>query len=77
MGAENLARNGIRSPYTPALSELLYRLSYRGPPSTSGTFKKFAILPVLHVGHRHRITRVENLYVETFFPVLLGRRSVV
>ena len=30
-GAENLALTGIRSPDRPARSELLYRLSYRGP----------------------------------------------
>jgi len=63
----------IRSSYTPARSESLYRLSYHDPHRTSGTFKKFAILPVRHIGHRHWITRVKNLYVEIFFPVLLGR----
>ena len=31
-GAENLAPTGIRSPDRPACSELLYRLSYPGPP---------------------------------------------
>ena len=30
-GAENLALNGIRFPDRPALSELLYRLSYLDP----------------------------------------------
>jgi hypothetical protein len=30
-GAENLAPTGIRSPDSPARSESLYRLSYRGP----------------------------------------------
>ena len=30
-GAENLAPTGIRSPYRPARSESLYRLSYPGP----------------------------------------------
>jgi hypothetical protein len=30
-GAENLAPTGIRSPYRPARSQLLYRLSYPGP----------------------------------------------
>ena len=30
-GAENLAPTGIRSPYGAAFSELVYRLSYRGP----------------------------------------------
>jgi hypothetical protein len=30
-GAKNLVRTGIRSPDRPALSELLYRLSYPGP----------------------------------------------
>ena len=30
-GAENLAPTGIRSPDRPARSQLLYRLSYRGP----------------------------------------------
>ena len=29
--AENLTSTGIRSPYHPARSEPLYRLSYRGP----------------------------------------------
>ena len=33
-GAENLAPTGIRSPDRPARSESLYRLSYRGPPSS-------------------------------------------
>jgi hypothetical protein len=33
-GAENLASTGIRSPYRPARSESLYRLSYRGPQCT-------------------------------------------
>jgi hypothetical protein len=31
-GAENLTTTGIRSPDRPALSELLYRLSYPGAP---------------------------------------------
>ena len=31
-GAENLAPTGIRSPYRPARSQSLYRLSYSGPP---------------------------------------------
>jgi len=31
-GAENLAPIGIRSPYRPVRSELLYRLSDPGPP---------------------------------------------
>jgi hypothetical protein len=30
MGAENLAPTRIRSPYRPARSKSLYRLSYRG-----------------------------------------------
>jgi hypothetical protein len=30
-GEENLTLTGIRSPDRPARSELLYRLSYRGP----------------------------------------------
>ena len=30
-GAENLATTGIRSPDSPARSESLYLLSYRGP----------------------------------------------
>jgi len=30
-GCGNLAPNGIRFPERPARSELLYRLSYRGP----------------------------------------------
>jgi hypothetical protein len=33
IGAENLAPTGIRSPYFPARSESLYRLSYPGPQS--------------------------------------------
>ena len=34
-GAKNLAPTGIRYPDRPARSESLYRLSYRGPLSTS------------------------------------------
>ena len=30
-GVKNVATTGIRSPNSPASSELLYRLSYRGP----------------------------------------------
>ena len=33
-GAENLASTGIRSPYRPARSESLYRLSYPDSPHT-------------------------------------------
>jgi hypothetical protein len=32
VGAENLARTGIRSPGSPARSESLYRLKYPGSP---------------------------------------------
>jgi hypothetical protein len=38
-GAENLAHTGIRSTDRPDLSELLYRLSYRGTPHCSLKFK--------------------------------------
>jgi hypothetical protein len=31
MGAANLAPTGFRSPYRPALSKWLYRLTYSGP----------------------------------------------
>ena len=34
-GAENLSSVGIRSPYRPARSKSLYRLSYVGLPSGS------------------------------------------
>jgi hypothetical protein len=34
-GGENLAPIGIRSPDRPARSESLYRLSYRGPHTSS------------------------------------------
>jgi hypothetical protein len=34
-GVENLSPSGIRSPDSPAYSEWLYRLSYRGPHTES------------------------------------------
>jgi hypothetical protein len=34
-GAKNLVHKRIRSPDRPARSESLYRLSYRGPPTSS------------------------------------------
>ena len=38
-GGENLAFIGIRSPDSPARSELLYRLSYSGPQGTPTEFQ--------------------------------------
>ena len=38
-GAENLATTGIRSPYRPARSESVYRLSYPGPLGKETTRK--------------------------------------
>jgi hypothetical protein len=35
MGVENLTPTGIRSPYCPACSNSLYRLSYPGPQVVS------------------------------------------
>ena len=49
-GAENLAPTGIRSPDRPALSESLYRLSYRGlhgggrmPPNVGNHVTNFTV----------------------------------
>ena len=39
IGAEYIAPTAIRSPASPALSELIYRLSYRGPPCILSVFK--------------------------------------
>ena len=44
-GAENLAPSGIRSPDRPARSELLYRLSYPGPPQSEGLNKLRGLSP--------------------------------
>ena len=43
-GAENLALTGILSPDRPARSELVYRLSYPGPPP-----KKIIIFIILNI----------------------------
>jgi hypothetical protein len=42
MGAEYIAPTVIRSPASPALSKLLYRLSYRGPPRILSVFKNLS-----------------------------------
>jgi hypothetical protein len=39
MGAGTLSPAGIQFPASPALSELLYRLSYRGTPCILAAFK--------------------------------------
>jgi len=42
MGAENVAPTGIRFRASPALRELLYRLSYRRPPCILTVEKSFS-----------------------------------
>jgi hypothetical protein len=66
MGAENIAPTGNRSPDHPALSELLYRLSYRCPPCiltvfknllAAGSFKITITLPFNEI----RLTRTRHV----------------
>ena len=71
-GVENLAPNGIRSPYRSARSESMYGLSYRGPQSFTETRLRISghKVSVLHTPRRPDLYLAVPLYRSIIYRVI-------